>query len=341
MSLTIAQIAAHVEGTLRGDAERRISGVAPVDLAGPDDLSFVANPRYLPYVQDSLAGVLLVPESLLDRVPEEIPTIAVEDAHVALYHVLRLLHPEQREPAAVHSTAVIAEDVELGADVTVGPYAVIERGAKIGDRCQILAHAFVGQGVRMGTDSVVHPHATLYDGVIVGDRCIIHSGARVGKEGFGFVWLDGGHRKVPQVGGCVLGDDVEVGCNTTIDRGSIGDTVVGRGTKIDNLVQLGHNDRIGEHVILVSQVGISGSTTIGDGAVLGGQVGVGGHLTIGAGARIGARGGVIGDVPAGETYSGYPARPHRESMRSHAMIAKLGEMFRRIKALEARIPGDD
>lgn len=340
--MTIAEIAAQVQGTLRGgDPEHRISGAAPVDQAGPDHLSFVANPRYLTYVQGSRAGVLLVPEALVERVPEEVPVISVKDAHVAMYHVLRVLHPEQREPAAVHSTAVVAPDVELPSDVEVGPYAVIESGAKIGSGSRILAHAFVGRGTTMGKECVIHPHATVYEGVVLGGRCVIHSGARVGKPGFGFVWVDGGHRKVPQIGGCVLGDDVEVGCNTTIDRGSLGDTVVGSGTKIDNLVQLGHNDRIGQHVILVSQVGISGSTTIGDGAVLGGQSGVGGHLTVGAGARIAARGGVIGDVPAGETYSDYPARPHRQAMRSHAMVAKLGEMFRRIKALEERHAGDE
>lgn len=340
--MTLAEIATLVQGTLRGgDREHRISGAAPVDSAGPDQLSFVANPRYLPYVQGSRAGVLLVPEALVERVPEGMPIISVEDAHIAMYHVLRRLHPEQPEPPAVHSSAIIAEDVVLPSDVTVGPYAVIERGAKIGAGTRILAHAFVGKGAQVGKDCVIHPHATVYEGVVLGDRCIIHSGARVGKEGFGFVWDDGGHRKVPQIGGCVLGDDVEVGCNTTIDRGSLGDTTVGSGTKIDNLVQLGHNDRIGKHVILVSQVGISGSTTIGDGTVLGGQAGVGGHLTIGAGATIAARGGVIGDVPAGATYSDYPARPHREAMRSHAMVAKLGEMFRRIKAIEKRLAGDE
>jgi UDP-3-O-[3-hydroxymyristoyl] glucosamine N-acyltransferase len=183
---------------------------------------------------------------------------------------------------------------------------------------------------------VIHSQATLYAGVVLGNRCVIHSGARIGKEGFGFVWHDGGHRRIPQVGGCVLGDDVEVGCNTTIDRGSIGDTVVGEGTKIDNLVQVGHNDRLGKHVVLISQVGISGSTTVGDGAVLAGQVGVGGHLSIGAGAKLGGQAGVIGDVPAGATYSGYPARPHREAIRAQGLIFRLHELFRRVRALEER-----
>lgn len=338
--LTLAEIAERVGGQLTGDPDHRIRGVAPVDRAGPEDLSFVANPRYLAYVQGSRAGVLLVPRALRERVPEGIATIAVDDAHVALYHLLPSLYPAEPEPAGVHPTAVVAEDARLGAGVSVGPFAVVEAGVVLGEGTRVGAHAVVGRGGVVGRDCVIHPQSTLYPGVVLGDRCVIHSGARVGKEGFGFVWLDGGHRRIPQVGGCVLGNDVEVGCNTTIDRGSIGDTVVGDGTKIDNLVQLGHNDRVGRHVILISQVGISGSTTVGDGAVLGGQAGVGGHLTIGPRARIGAQAGVTGDVPAGETYSGYPARPHREAMRSLGLLTRLGELFRRVRALEARATGD-
>lgn len=340
MTLTLAEIADRVEGTLSGDPEHRISGVAPVDQAGSGQLSFVANPRYLPYVQGTRAGVLLIPEALAERLPEAVPTIVVRDAHEALYRVLPLLYPSVKPSPGVHPTAAVAEDAEVGADVTVGPFAVIEEGARIGDGARIGAHAVVGAGAVVGRGCVVHPQATLYPGVVIGERCVIHSGARVGKEGFGFVWLEGGHRRIPQVGGCVLEDDVEVGCNTTIDRGSIGDTVIGAGTKIDNLVQIGHNDRIGRHVLLISQVGISGSTTVGDGAVLGGQAGVGGHLSIGAGARVGGQAGVTGDVPDGATFSGYPARPHREAMRAQGLIFRLTDLFRRVRALEERSGGD-
>lgn len=339
-TLSLADVAERVNGVLNGDPEHRISGVAPVDRAGPEHLSFVANPRYLAYVQGSRAGVLLVPRELQERVPAGMPTVAVDDAHVALYHLLPLLYPAEPQAPGVHPTAVVADDALVGAGVAIGPFAVVDRGAVLGEGSSIGAHAVIGRGAVVGKGCVIHPQATVYAGVVLGDRCVIHSGARVGKEGFGFVWLDGGHRRIPQVGGCVLGDDVEVGCNTTIDRGSIGDTVIGDGTKIDNLVQLGHNDRVGRHVILISQVGISGSTSIGDGAVLAGQVGVGGHLSVGAGARIGGQAGVIGDVPAGATYSGYPARPHREAMRSQGLLAKLGDLFRRVRALEERLGGN-
>jgi UDP-3-O-[3-hydroxymyristoyl] glucosamine N-acyltransferase len=225
----------------------------------------------------------------------------------------------------------------IGPGVSIGPHAVIGEDVVIGSRSTIGAHAVVGSGCRIGEDSMIHAHATLYEGVLLGKRVIVRSGARIGAEGFGYVWTDGGHRQVPQVGGCVLEDDVEIGANSTVDRGSVGDTVIGSGSKIDNLVHVGHNVILGRHTILVAQVGISGSTRVGDGAVLGGQVGVAGHLTIGAGARLGAQAGVISDVPAGHTYSGYPARPHREAMRAQAGIFKLSEMFRRLRALEERV----
>lgn len=335
-SLTLAEITTSVDGTLTGDPERLITAVAPLAEAGPDHLSFVANPRYLPYVQGTRAGVILVPEELAERVPDGVARIVVKDPHVALYRLLPRLYPPEPVEPGVHRTAVVAEDAVLAADVSIGPFAVVESGVRVGERTRIGAHAVVGSGARVGADCVIHSQATLYAGVVLGNRCIIHSGARIGKEGFGFVWHEDGHRRIPQVGGCVLGDEVEVGCNTTIDRGSIGDTVVGDGTKIDNLVQVGHNDRIGRHVVLISQVGISGSTAIGDGAVLAGQVGVGGHLTIGAGAKLGGQAGVIGDVPAGATYSGYPARPHREAIRAQGLIFRLHELFRRVRALEER-----
>jgi UDP-3-O-[3-hydroxymyristoyl] glucosamine N-acyltransferase len=210
----------------------------------------------------------------------------------------------------------------------------------VGPRARIGAQVVIGRGCRVGADALIHPHATLYDGVEVGERCIVHSGARLGSDGFGYVPEGGVLRKVPHVGGCRLEADVEVGANTTIDRGSIGDTVVGAGTKIDNLVQIGHNCRIGRGVIIVSQAGISGSTRIGDGAVLGGQSGFQGHIEVGAGARVGAQAGVTASVAAGETVSGYPARPHREAMRAQAALFKLPELLKRVKAIERAVFGN-
>jgi UDP-3-O-[3-hydroxymyristoyl] glucosamine N-acyltransferase len=338
---TTGEIRTLVGGELRGDEALRIERVTSLEQAGPDALSFVASPKYLPYLQATRAGAVLVAPQLSDRVPSGCTAIVVPDAHLALYQVLTELYSPGRPAAGIHPTAIVAATAEIAGDATVGPYAVVGEGVRIGARCVVGAHAVIGDRCTLAGDVVLHPHATLYPDVVVEERAEIHSGARIGKQGFGYVWKDGGHRKMPQIGGCRIEADVELGTNVTIDRGSVGDTVVGRGSKIDNLVHLGHNVHLGKHVILVSQVGISGSTSVGDGAILAGQAGIAGHLSIGVGARVGAQAGVISDVPAGETYSGYPARPHREAMRAQAGLFRLPGLLRRLKRLEEAVFGRD
>jgi UDP-3-O-[3-hydroxymyristoyl] glucosamine N-acyltransferase len=339
--LTVAEIAGQVGGRVVGDGDRVIRGVATLESAGAHDLSLVASRKYLPYLGATRAGAVLVASALSDRVPEGVTRIVVSDAHAAMGEAIRALHPPRPHPAGIHPTAVVAEDVLVGADVSIGPYAVVEAGVVLGDRARIGPHAVIGAGSRIGADAVVHAHATLYPGVVLGARVILHSGTRIGSDGFGYAWTGSEHRKVPQVGGCIIGDDVEIGANSTVDRGSIGDTVVGTGAKIDNLVHLGHNVRVGAHAILIAQVGVAGSSKVGDGAILGGQAGVSGHVEIGAGARVGAQAGVTGNVPPGVTVSGYPARPHREALRAQAAAMKLPELLRRLQRLDQRSePGD-
>lgn len=341
--LTIAEVARLAEGEVEGDAEAIVRGVAPLDEAGPDQLSFVAEARYFPYIQASRAGAVLVARDAAAPLRPGMTAVRVDDPRRAMARVLPALYPERRPAPGIHPTAVVDADAMVDAGASVGPCAVIGAGTRIAAGAVVGAHVVIGRDCRVEAGAVIHPQATLYDGVSIGERSIIHSGARLGADGFGFVW-ENGHRKVPQVGGCRIEADVEVGANTTIDRGSIGDTVVGQGTKVDNLVQIGHNCRIGRHCIIVSQVGISGSTRVGDGAVLGGQVGVQGHIEIGAGAKVGGQAGVLGDVPAGETWSGYPARPHREALRAQAALFKLPDALRRLRDLEralaGRTPGD-
>jgi UDP-3-O-[3-hydroxymyristoyl] glucosamine N-acyltransferase len=332
--LSVSEIAERVGGAVAGDPSVRVGAVAPLAEAGPGDLSLVANARYLPYVQSSRAAAVLVTHDLADQIDVPVAQVRVKDAHAALAVLLPLLYPDLPRTGAVHPSAVVEDGAALGADVSIGAYAVIGKGSVIGDRVRVGPHSVVGEGCVVGADTEIAAHVTLYRGVRLGERCIVHSGARIGADGFGYVFMDGGHRKVPQVGGCRIHDDVEIGANTTIDRGSIGDTVVGRGTKIDNLVHLGHNVRVGEHVIIIAQVGVSGSTTIGDGAIVAGQAGVGGHLSIGARARVGAQAGVTADVAPGETVSGYPARPHREALRAQAALFRLPELLRRVKEIE-------
>jgi UDP-3-O-[3-hydroxymyristoyl] glucosamine N-acyltransferase len=266
--------------------------------------------------------------------PSSAPSlIVVRQPHEALLMLLPKFYPEPSRAAAVHPTARIGQGAKLGKDVSLDEYSVIGRGAELGDGAWIGAHAVIGDGVRIGAQSRIYPNVTVYSGSEIGERVRLHAGSVIGSDGFGYVFQNGDHAKIPHVGRCIIGDDVEIGANTTVDRGSIDDTVIGAGTKIDNLVQVGHNCRVGKLCLIMAQVGLAGSTRVEDGCVLAGQAGIGGHLTIGAGAKIGAQAGVFGDVPAGESWSGYPARPHREALRASGALLKLPELLKRMEQL--------
>jgi UDP-3-O-[3-hydroxymyristoyl] glucosamine N-acyltransferase len=333
-----SEIADLVGGSLFG-GDRGVSGVAPLDRSRPDDLSFVASARYLSQVAASQAGALLVARDLADRLDDPRPRIIVTDVHRALATVLQQMYPEAPVVPGVHASAVLGPAVRMGERVCIGAYAVIGEGSRLGDDVSIGAHTVVGPDCDIGDGVVLHPHVSLYGRVRIGPRSIVHSGARLGVDGFGYVFEDGRHRKVPQVGDCRIGADVEIGANTTIDRGSVGPTIIGDGVKIDNLVHLGHNVRVGELSIVVAQVGVAGSARIGRGVTLGGQVGIPGHIEIGDGATLGAQAGVFGDIPAGATYSGYPARPHREALRAQAALFRLPDLVRRLRSLERAVLG--
>ena len=334
-----SDIARLLDAELSGGADPEIRGAAPLDRAGPDDLSIVARGRYLPYVEPSRAGLLLVARSLADQVPPDRPRILLDDVHAALVRVLPRLYPEPVPEPGVHPTAVVESDVELGPDVLVGPGAVVGAGTRLGAGARVGANTVIGKDCVIGEGVVLHPNVTVYRRTRIGPHSIVHAGARLGADGFGFAAVDGVPQKVPQVGDCVVGAHVEIGANTTIDRGSIGTTEIGDHVKIDNLVQIGHNVRIGAGTIVVSQVGIAGSTTIGQGATLGGQAGIPGHVEIGDGATVAAQAGVFGSIPPGETWSGYPARPHREALRLQGNLARLPELRARVRELERRIEG--
>jgi UDP-3-O-[3-hydroxymyristoyl] glucosamine N-acyltransferase len=244
----------------------------------------------------------------------------------------RLYAPVPRVPG-VHPSAVIGRGARIGQEAAIGPFVHIGDGASIGDRVTLDAGVVVGAGARIGADSRLFPRVTLYPNTEIGERVSLHAGAVLGSDGFGYVYRDGRHEKIPHVGRCIVENDVEIGAGTTIDRGSIGDTVIGAGSKIDNLVHIAHNVRIGRLCLVAAQVGISGSATVEDGVVIGGQAGFQGHHTIGKGARIGGQSGVFGDVPPGETWSGYPARPHKESLRAQAAMFRLAGMVKRIERL--------
>ncbi|HKG95431.1 MAG TPA: UDP-3-O-(3-hydroxymyristoyl)glucosamine N-acyltransferase [Gemmatimonadaceae bacterium] len=339
-SLTAADVAAAVGGRLVGDAGTVVSAVAPLDRAGPSDLSFLASRKYAPLFAGTRAGVVLVAPDVAEAPGDVRSRVVVAKPHDALLSLLPKLYRAPARETGVHRTAQLGRGVRLGADVAVGAYAVIGDGAVLGDRASVGAHCVVGAGAEVGADSTLFPNVTLYPGTRVGRRVSVHSGARLGGDGFGYVFRDGRHDKIPHVGRCIVEDDVEIGANTTIDRGSIDDTVIGAGTKIDNLVHVGHNVRIGRLCLLMAQVGIAGSARIEDGCILAGQAGLGGHVTIGRGARIGGQAGVFGDVPAGETWSGYPARPHRDALRAQAALFKVAGLIRPLEALLRERSGD-
>ena len=334
-ALTAAALAAAVGGSLEGDGTVEVTRVAALDLADGASLSFFSGRRYAAEAMATRAAAVLVTPDLAPRVTHVRARIVVDAPQEAMLIVLPLLHPERAPVAAVHASATIGK-AELAADVVVGAGAVIADGARIGARSRIGAGVSIGEGATIGADCLIHPNVSIYAHSVLGDRVIIHSGAVIGGDGFGYVFTRGAHQKIPHVGRAVLESDVEIGANTTIDRGSVGDTVVGAGTKIDNLVQVGHNVRIGRLCLIMSQSGISGSTRLGDGVVIAGQVGLVGHITVGDGARIGGQACVMGDVPAGETWSGYPARPHREALRTLAAAAKLPALLKSLGSREGR-----
>ncbi len=332
-AITAEAIAALVSGELVGDGTTVVHGVAPLDRAEAGHLSILASGKYAPMLASSRAGVVLIDPEFRDAAGAPRARIFVERPLEKLLSVLPMLYPQTSPKPGVAPTARIGKDASLGERISVGEYATIGAGARVGSGAVIGANCIIGEGAVVGEDARLWPAVTIYPGAILGARAMIHAGARIGCDGFGYVFRDGGHQKIPHVGGCVVGDDVEIGANTTIDRGSIDDTVIGRGTKIDNLVHIAHNVRIGERCLLIAQVGIAGSAVIGDDCIIAGQAGLNGHVTVGKGARIAAQAGVFGDIPAGETWSGYPARPHREALRASGALFRLAGMMRRLEKL--------
>jgi UDP-3-O-[3-hydroxymyristoyl] glucosamine N-acyltransferase len=341
--LSAADVAALVQGRLVGDdagsgAVGALTSVAPLDRAGAADVSFLASARYLDDFAASRAGAVLVGAEH-ERAPGPPLRIVVPDPHAALLTLVRALYPAPAPPTGIDPTARIGRGAVLGTNVAVGAHAVIGAGARLGDGVVVMEHAVVGAGVTVGAASLLYPHVVCYRGTVIGARVIVHAGARLGVDGFGYVPTAAGHEKVPHVGRCIIGDDVEIGANTTIDRGSVDDTVIGAGTKIDNLVHIGHNCRVGRRCLIMAQVGMAGSMRIEDEAILAGQAGFAGHLTVGTRARVGAQSGVTGDVAPGAMVSGYPARPHRDVMRATAALYRLTEIVTELEALVERERG--
>ena len=338
MTFTASEIAARLGAECTGDGTVVVTGLASLRDAGPGDLSFVANPRYAADAAATRAGAVVVARDwnrpcvapALLRAADPNQTFATAAALFA--------PPPIRYPVGVHPTAVVAPDVSLGTDVSIGPLCVVEAGARIGDRSILVAQCYLGRQATVGSDTLFYPQVTVRERVQIGDRCVIHNGVVIGSDGFGFTADDQGARhKIPQIGTVIVGNDVEIGANTTIDRARFGKTIIGHGVKIDNLVQIAHNVIIGDHTVIVAQVGIAGSARIGHHVILAGQVGVGGHVEVGDGAMIGAQAGIHKKVPPKAALVGSPAVPGEVFARMVVNWTKLDNMRQRLVALEQRL----
>lgn len=337
MTATLSELAERLGATLEGDGAIEITAVAGVRDAGPGEIAFVSQSRYAVDAAASKASALIVARDW--NKPVSAALLRVDKPEEAFAQIARLfVPPPPIYKPGIHPSAVVDPTARIGREVHIGPHVTVEAGASIGDRSCLLAGVYVGQDVQVGEDCRFYPNVSLREHVRVGHRTVIHNGTVVGSDGFGYQMDQQGiHRKIPQIGIVVVGDDVEIGANVTIDRARFGKTKIGHGVKIDNLVQIAHNVMIGDHALIVAQVGISGSTIIGHHAVLAGQVGVVGHIQIGAGAIIAAQAGILKNVPPGAKMWGTPARSLPEQMEAEANISRLPLLKKRVAELEARL----
>lgn len=333
MKKTVKELAQFLGGTVIGDENREISDVKGLAEAGSDDISFAVEPytEYLPQVH---AGAVIT--------EKEYPAgnntlVLVENPRLAFSKLLELFHPRQSVQKGIHSTAVVDESAKIGENTAVMAYAVIGKNVRIGAGSVVYPYVFIGDNVTIGANAAIYPGAVIMENTVMGDNAVIRAHAVIGGEGFGFATKDGKHTRIPQIGNVTIGDDVEIGACTTIDNGTLGSTKVGRGTKIDNLVHLGHNVEIGEDCFVIAQTGIAGSTKVGNHVTFAGQTGCTGHITIGDNVTFAGKSGIVGNVASNTVNAGFPARPHIEWSRTQVYIKKLPDLAKTVKALEKRI----
>ncbi|HEX4985145.1 MAG TPA: UDP-3-O-(3-hydroxymyristoyl)glucosamine N-acyltransferase [Burkholderiales bacterium] len=336
-SFSLAELAGRFGGTVMGDAEVRIRQIAPLETAGPGDLSFLTNPKYRRQLAGTRAAAVLLPEGAADATT--LPRIVCKNPYATYARIAALINPEARPAAGVHASAVVDPGARVAASASIGPCAVVGAGAVVGEEAVIGAHCFVGEGARIGARSRLHAHVTVYHGCELGARVIVHSGAVIGADGFGMAMDDGRWLKIPQIGRVLVGDDVEIGANTTIDRGAMDDTVIEEGVKLDNQIQIGHNCRIGAHTAIAGCAAIAGSTRIGRHCMLGGGSMISGHLTIADRTVISGGSPVFKSIEEpGGTFTGlYPLQAHADWVRNASTLRRLHDLADRVRGLEAAI----
>lgn len=339
MGMTVEQLAARIGASVQGDGSRQVERCAGLEDAGPTDVSFLANRRYVKLMAGSKAGVIIIAQADVDQAAGQTLLIA-KDPYFAFREAVVALHGFREHPEPIQAQgqeAIIDPTAQVGQGCTIYPLAYIAKGAKIGNRCVIYPFCFVGPGARIGDDCVLFPSVTVYDDCVLGDRVVLHSGCVIGQDGFGYATHKGEHHKIPQAGNAVVEDDVEMGAGCVVDRATVGSTRIGRGTKFSDQVAIGHGASIGRHNLFVAQVGIGGSSQTGDYVVMGGQVGVAGHLKIGERSQVAAKAGVADDLPAGGQYGGQPAQPFNQTKRGFVAVAKLPEMVQEFRKLQKRV----
>jgi UDP-3-O-[3-hydroxymyristoyl] glucosamine N-acyltransferase len=335
MSRRLGEIASYLQGDLVGDSSIEITGLAGIEEAKAGDLTFLANPKYKTFLDKTQASCVIVGKEIEKA---QVPLIRHKNPYFAFSKAMELFFETKKGyPESIHSTAVLGEKVKLGRGIHLGPYVVIGDNVKLSESVTVLAGSFIGANTIIGENCLIYPHVTIRENVEIGKNVIIHSGTVIGSDGFGYAQERGIHHKVPQMGKVIIEDDVEIGANVTIDRATLGATRIGKGTKIDNLVQIGHNVVIGENCILVAQVGISGSTKIGNNVVIGGQAGIGGHIKIGNNVMIGGQSGVTKDIPENTVVFGYPAREIKKTKKIEACLSRLPEYIKRLKEVEEKL----
>ena len=337
MEFTAQQIAAYIKGIVEGDPEAKVRTFSKIEEGKEGTLSFLANPKYEHFIYETKASIVLVNNDFSPIKPISTTLIRVPNAYAALAQLLNMVENLKPKKNGIDSSAFIAASASLGSDCYVGNFAYIGEGVTVGKNCLIYPYVYVGDHVSIGDNCILYPHSTIYDGCKVGNNCILHAGSVIGADGFGFAPEDGIYKKIPQLGSVIIEDDVEIGANTAVDRAVMDATIVRKGVKLDNFVQVAHNAEIGENTVIAAQTGIAGSSKVGKNCMIGGQVGISGHLQIADNVKIGAQTGIIKNVKGQEPIMGSPSFPLKDYMRSSAIFRRLPEMDRTISKLQKEI----
>ncbi len=335
MQKTLKEIAKFIEGEIIGNDKVQITGAAGIKEAQVGDITFLSNPKYLPFLEKTNASAVITSRQI-DKAPVSI--IRTENPSLAFAKAISLFKPEDTShPKGIHQSVLFGKDVLLGKNVNIGPYVVIEDGVAIGDNTIIYSGTYIAHHSEIGNNVLIYPNVSIREHVKIGSRVVIQSGVVIGSEGFGFVTIDGKHHRIPQIGEVLIEDDVEIGANVTIDRARFNKTIIGKGTKIDNLVQIAHNVVIGENCFIISLTGLSGSSSIGNNVTIAGQAGVAGHVHIGDGTIVAGRAGVTKSIPENSFVSGYPAKPHEVAKNIHACVQNLPRLYEQVKELKKEL----